>query len=262
MLPSEQGWRPLDYEIETAWLRDRTPASGPNSAGSTTGYEPDGYEHAIWILHAMYEPIDPKPSTADVHDQNDLAATWRHVQQRQEHLQGVDFSPLGVANPDPGHGWQRLRWRELAVRLGGILHRHDVPPCFRWFPDEGWPDNLIPPTEGSLDQPTAGRLIAHLANAGRSTECIAAYSFLAAGWPEDTNPCFVGPVDRLLDLCERGLGTPSNFWPMDRSWFVYTDWDLWATKVSGPTTLLAALEADAELETITWPDPEPADTEL
>ena len=53
MLPSEQGWRPLDYEIETAWLRDRTPASGPNSAGSTTGYEPDGYEHAIWILHAI-----------------------------------------------------------------------------------------------------------------------------------------------------------------------------------------------------------------
>ena len=68
MLPSEQGWRPLDYEIETAWLRDRTPASGPNSAGSTTGYEPDGYEHAIWILHAMYEPIDPKPSTAEAYD--------------------------------------------------------------------------------------------------------------------------------------------------------------------------------------------------
>ena len=133
--------------------------------------------------------------------------------------------------------------------------------AFRWFPDEGWPDNLIPPTEGSLDQPTACRLIAHLANAGRSTECIAAYTFLAAGWKEDTNPCFAGPVDRLRDLCERGLGTPSNFWPIERSWFVYSNWDLWVTKVSGPTTLIAALEADAELETITWPDPEPAATE-
>ena len=164
MLPSEQSWHPVDYEIETAWLRYRTPASGPKSAGSTTGYEPD---------------------------------------------------------------------------------------------DEGWSDNLVPPTEGSLDQPTARRLVAHLANTGRSTECIAAYSFLAGGWPEDTNPCFAGSVDRLLDLCEIELGTPSNFWAMDRSWFVYTDWDLWATEVNGPPTLIAALEADAELETITWPDPDP-----
>ena len=257
MLPSEQSWHPVDYEIETAWLRDRTPASGPNSAGSTNGYEPDGYPHAIWVLHAMYEPIDPKPSAAGAYDQNDLAATLRHVQQRQEHLHGVDFSPLGVANPDPGPGWQRLRWRELAARLGSSLQGHHVPPCFRWFPDEGWPDNLIPPTEGSLDQPTAGRLIAHLANAGRSTECNAAYSFLAGRWPEDTNPCFAGSVDRLPDLCEIEFGTPSNFWPMDRSWFVYTDWDLWATKVNGPPTLIAALEADAELDTINWPDPDP-----
>ena len=79
----------------------------------------------------MYEPINPKPSAAGANDQNDLAATLRHVQQRQEHLHGVEFSPLGVANPDPGPGWQRLRWRELATRLGGSLQGHHVPPCFR-----------------------------------------------------------------------------------------------------------------------------------
>ena len=44
---------------------------------------------------------------------------------------------------------------------------------------------------------------------------------------------------------------------MDRSWFVYTDWDLWATKDNGPPTLIAALEADAELDTINWLDPDP-----
>ena len=29
--------------------------------------------------------------------------------------------------------------------------------------------------------------------------------------------------------------TPSNWRPLDRSWFVYTDWDLWGTKFSGNT---------------------------
>ena len=46
--------------------------------------------------------------------------------------------------------------------------------------------------------------------------------------------------------------TPSNLWPTDKSWFVYTDWDLMATKVSGPAELVAAIEADDELESLRW----------
>lgn len=204
----------------------------------------------------MYEPVDPKSVPPVASDPNDIAATWGAPQQREERLHGVDFAPLGVANPDPGPGWRRVRWGELAARFGSSLQGQQYPPCFRWFPDEGWPDDLLPPTEGSLDEPTARRLIAHLSTASSSSECVAAYSFLAGRWPDNGNPCFVGQVDRLLDLCEQGFGTPSNFWANDQSWFVYTDWDLWATKVNGPRSLIAALEADTELETISWPDPE------
>lgn len=46
--------------------------------------------------------------------------------------------------------------------------------------------------------------------------------------------------------------TPSNSWPADRSWLVYTDRDLQGTKVSGSCELIAALEADERLETIRW----------
>jgi hypothetical protein len=49
----------------------------------------------------------------------------------------------------------------------------------------------------------------------------------------------------------RGLtSTPSNLWPNDRSWFVYTDADLMATKVSGSAALIATLVDDAHLETL------------
>ena len=39
-----------------------------------------------------------------------------------------------------------------------------------------------------------------------------------------------------------------NIWPAAREWFVYTDWDGWGTKVSGPAELIERLAADPELE--------------
>jgi hypothetical protein len=48
-------------------------------------------------------------------------------------------------------------------------------------------------------------------------------------------------------------GSPSNIWPDDRSWFVFTSWDLSGTRVSGSAELVASVVADAELETINYP---------
>ena len=42
--------------------------------------------------------------------------------------------------------------------------------------------------------------------------------------------------------------TPSNIWPADRSWFVYTDYDLWATRISGSQALIDALIEDSEID--------------
>jgi hypothetical protein len=44
--------------------------------------------------------------------------------------------------------------------------------------------------------------------------------------------------------------TPNNIWPADRSWFIYTDSDLLATRISGSTELIAALRADDDLDTV------------
>ncbi len=71
----------------------------------------------------------------------------------------------------------------------------------------------------------------------------------------DTLTLLNGPLDAIPGLMEgeQPRSTPSNFWPEDRAWFVWADWDLWATKVSGTAALIQDLRNDPELETLDWP---------
>ena len=41
---------------------------------------------------------------------------------------------------------------------------------------------------------------------------------------------------------------------MDRSWFIWTDYDLEGTKVSGSKPLVEAIKSHPTLETVDWPD--------
>jgi hypothetical protein len=64
-------------------------------------------------------------------------------------------------------------------------------------------------------------------------------------------------LDEMISLYDEPslTGSPINLWPLDRSWFVLTDWDLWGTKLSGSQALIRDIEADPELETATPPPP-------
>ena len=148
-------------------------------------------------------------------------------------------------------GWNRVRWSEHASRIGVDLARQQFPPCHRWFPHDTWPTSLQGPPEGSLDKRSARRLVDILRKHG-ADEYTAAYGLLAYGFLESTPRCFRGPVEDLFMVGSGPAGTPSNIWPPDRSWFVYTDYDLWGTRVNGPIQLIEALKADEELETIDW----------
>jgi hypothetical protein len=54
-----------------------------------------------------------------------------------------------------------------------------------------------------------------------------------------------------LVASQRGTAfTPNNIWPADRSWLIYTDFDLEATRVSGSTEVIEALRADDHLDTV------------
>jgi hypothetical protein len=164
-------------------------------------------------------------------------------------------SSLGRSE-SPGLGWTRLMWRDLAGRTGGDPFQG--PPCFRSFrfPTSSWPVNIRPPAEGSLDREQFGRVCEHLAALdGDDRPVLAYYALLATSDWNGGDMLFRGPIGDLAGHYDDPavLGSPSNIWPEDRSWFVYTDNDLWGTKVSGSPTLIATLSQDRDLETVELP---------
>jgi hypothetical protein len=48
------------------------------------------------------------------------------------------------------------------------------------------------------------------------------------------------PIDSIQSTVPR----QQIFWPPDSSWFIYTDWDLMATRISGSQTLSSRLNRD------------------
>jgi hypothetical protein len=61
----------------------------------------------------------------------------------------------------------------------------------------------------------------------------------------------------LVDADDGRPGSPSDWWPEDRSWFVHTDWVLSATKVIGSREPIDAIVSDEHLETISWQESGP-----
>lgn len=223
---------------ETRWLRDLDP-------DAVLSFAPRAWPADSWVLHGMWEEPAVAPEPIE-------PASGR----------SVIVEVVGFASPP--HGWRRLRWRELAERLdahlAGTYEGRLVPPCFRWF-DMVWPATIWPPSEGSLDRPTGDRLISLLTEhteGGADAPCVVYYS--GAGFPfgEWEPTVLLGPLRAVLDAARHSGNhtvTPDNIWPVDRSWLITTDYDLWGTRVAGSTELVAALEADPELETIRWDHP-------
>jgi hypothetical protein len=250
---------PMDDERQreaVAWLSERS------EHDYSSGFDRAGWPETTWVLHSIYE--DPSAGYEATHD--DLRRQ-RVAAGLEEPIivNGVNLdekttlvgNSLGISGP-VGVECVRLRWRELAARLSIDFDDNEWPPGFRWFPYRNWPVGLHGPDEGSLDSESLFALVDDLARHsldGGSTRCVAYYAPLACG-------DFVTPrlrefqldeVESLVDPAAGRVGTPSNWWPSDRAWMVYTDWDLWATKVSGTADLIDAIASDERLEAMQWP---------
>jgi hypothetical protein len=245
-------WTEADEALD--WLRGAVVDPG---AGETAGFDVDGWEASAWILHAMYEaPSASQATYQDVRRSKLQAGTVA-----PEVVAGIDLDeettltgiPLGKTDP-PGHSWSRLRWAELARRTNCLMAESGYPPCHKWFPSGSWPSNIRPPSEGSLDRESLlallGVLGAH-SERGSSTPTVCLFVSMATrAW----GGCLTatGPLETVANLYDDDavVASPTNFWPLDRSWFVYTDWDLMGTKVSGPADLIDALRAHPTLEVV------------
>ncbi|MFC4336810.1 hypothetical protein [Salininema proteolyticum] len=260
---SVEGWGPVGARDHADWLNSL-------SGSAVTGFHPRPTDHdGLWILNAMYERTTgtARESHHERH-RRDLASgaepplvigDWNELE--DGHGMTVTGGSMGWSE-HPGTGWRRLPWRELAERTGDPISPPGLPPCYRAFPsakmDGSWPTSIEPPTEGSLDIESFRALAKVLReHAGSDTVVMAFYCQLYTG---DFDDLYIlqGTLGTLEELEHHWMPySPSNIWPSDRSWLMTTDTDLWGTQVSGPSELLAAVEADTGLETVRLP---PLDT--
>jgi hypothetical protein len=264
---------PYDFtKSGDALIRRRAAAEPPTPIlASHTGIDAEGWEASAWILHACFEnDILPGGLTHDDVRRIDARArrslprprpqtVSEHVDEAMLWLLAGDGGTLVNTSCDPpaGPGWVRLPWADLWLRLSVDPRQLHGYPSHEWFSYQSWPVNLTAPCEGTLDRGQLGRLLYHLAAVspgGEEASCVAYYGAVAVG-EYDHDVLYRGALRDVPSLLD-GDGprvSPSNLWPEDRSWFVYTDWDLWGTKVSGPASLVERLENDPELEVVRLP---------
>jgi hypothetical protein len=240
------------------WLADR-----PDEE-AVTGYDAAGWESSTWVLHAMYSNAS-------------LTGLGTHDELHRRRVDAGDIAPLiiGDVNLDerttvtgtplgfvvrPGSPWRRMLWSEYLAGVAGQPPDRTHPPSDNWFPHRSWPVAILPPPEGSLDEESLHALLETLSRHsvdGPRTSCVAFYASLPAG-DFDTLHVWRGPLAAVPELLEAHGGSyslsPTNLWPTDRSWFIWTDYDLEGTKVSGSKDLIDALKSHLALETVDWPD--------
>ncbi|WP_212829948.1 hypothetical protein [Catellatospora sp. TT07R-123] len=255
---AETPWHPVAL-AEADWLAELDPD------GADRGFDPGSRPDAVWILHAMYEWESGPTRTTH----QDLRRSLLEAGMVEPNVVGgIDVDAWGVIetggqvgrSQHPGQGWRRLRWHELAQRLGEPVVAEGEQPCFRSLagahPDGSWPASVEPPAEGSLDREGWSRLVELLlqwAPMGAATPCLA---YLSPGHsPDDQARVLAGPLGAAAALYDHdfGDGSPANLWPVDRAWVTWSDWDLWGTKVSGPSDLVEAVLADSGLEAVRLP---------
>lgn len=243
-----------DAEHAVEWLKQTGPTSG-----FMTGFDPDGWPSQTWLLHAMYR-------------NSALLGLGTHAEARRSKIESGLVEPviIGDVNLDeattvtgvplgyvvrPGLPWTRLFWKDYLAETGEQLDSaHDGPPSDRWFPSGSWPVSVAPPPEGSLDELSWSALLGVLEEDSEEG-CYAFYGALPS-FEFETLEVWRGPVQSVGKVLEASGHefTPTNIWAVDRSWFVYTDYDLLATKVSGPKLLIDRLRAHPDIESKTWPD--------
>lgn len=249
--PLPPGWTVKGFEDDLCWLGDSVVAN------AETDVLPPGCEDSVWILHNQYvcpPNVDPG-ALADEDSPN----------------------PYPVAPPPE---FVRVMWKEVAdikgVPLrGAFWDGLEVPPCFRWDAFLSWREaSLVLPGAEFVYQPvdaTIGQVeleaLLPLLRAATTTDRMEAIFHAEGPFEDDTLGCvldidsvqhrrvFSFKLDDLLPTMLRPAPpsvTPEFWWPEDRAWVVWTDWDLLGSKVFGSRELIEELRRHPDLETLDW----------
>jgi hypothetical protein len=162
------------------------------------------------------------------------------------------YGRLVSVSPALGTPGTRVRWRTLADELGLLFHEAFTErSLIRAYRDQSMPRYLLGPEEGSLDARTLGRMITLLRPHTAEGHYFFGYDVIATTQLE-SDLLYEGQLDEVLLCCELNevRGSPTYWWPGDRSWLVCTDWDLCFTLLGGSAALIGDLVNDAELEAV------------
>ena len=247
--------RVSDPSTELAWL------AGLPSEQAVTGYDAVGWPTSIWVLHAMYENPD-------------LRKFGTHDDHHRRRLESGDVAPLIIGEVDldfhechldlprfrraprtilgegsPGRRiWHGSRTSQATVlsRRATAGFRPEVGPLrSSRLPRVHWT------TRASMPSWSSSPLLAW-----RRGHSVLRLLRLAPRWGLRHRALVgraAGPSSRP-HLRQRGYlrVLPTNLWPADHNWFLWTDYDLQATKVSGDVSLIDALAGSAQLECSDW----------
>ncbi len=229
---------------ERAWID-----AGTREGATVSSCIPPLFAAYAKILHPMYE--DPAIT--------DRKLTWdeeekRHLLRPETDLQAIlQRATLAYGAPDPDADPQPVSWALLAKRYGlQYTPTIDVSSFTRCFTGDSWPRYLSGPAEGYLPDAERDALAAILDQELKGADCYFHF-WLMATTAIESDLLYRGPLREVAlfpDGIEAVRLTPTHWFPPDRSWLVYSDYDATYTLVGGPVRLIELLLQDNRLEAL------------
>ncbi len=227
--------RPLETREELEWIPAFCDAALPAMDGSREvlvgDLLPVGFAAYAKLFHPIHEDLGCE-------DENLLWTTpWEER--------------YGRGRPDQPFPARALKWHDLAHDLeldyGPGMHLADF---LQAMPQGRWPRRLIGPEDGELDVDTVYHLMRLLRPHTGDQDCLCYWP--AERCARDQSLLLVAPLSALLTLHAdpRSLGSPTGFWPRDRSWLLLSHPELPFSLLAGAGLLLEDLLRDKPLDGI------------
>lgn len=226
-------------------------ADSPDWSGNVVAQcMPQVFEACCKLFHPIHEDASIRTRTVTWDEEKRATPTPVETEPGKKALAAILSDSLlvgrrsGVEEPQGN----RVLWHTLAERYGLVFHPEFNPESFRKaFPTGSWPRYLLGPAEGTLDRKTCEALISVLKPFSHSQTIYFRFSdYLMNDLPHLYSGDF-GDLTAFLTKPHFG-GTPEYWWPGDRSWCVFTDWDLAFTLIGGSRAIVEACVTHPKLE--------------
>lgn len=216
---------------------------------------PPVFPSYVKILHSIYEDLSVQNDQLTWQEEDKARALGPEPKTETERILAEAFSrsTLVYGGAGPGSRLTRIRWAELARRLGvPFVPTLSAASFTRQFPGGSWPRHLIGPNEGNLVGSERDALVSVL-RSHTDTGRILFHFWLLATTEWESDKVFEGSLDEADLFPDKRLGvrcTPTHWFPEDRSWLVCSDYDLTFSLVGGSEVLIQQLLNHPVLECV------------